>query len=67
MITATYAVALPEMRVNVVDPGCTATDLNQNRGYQTVEEGTDAIVAMATVGPDGPTWTYSDRSGPLPW
>jgi hypothetical protein len=28
-----------------------------------VTEGTDAIVAMATIGADGPTGTFSDRDG----
>ena len=67
MLTVQYAKAFPEMRINVVDPGYTATDLNGNRGHQSVTEGTDAIVAMATIGPDGPTGTFRDRSGTVPW
>lgn len=67
MLTTQYAKALPEMRVNVVDPGFTATDLNGGRGVQTVTEGTDAIVAMATLGPDGPTGTFQDRHGHVGW
>ncbi|OLT13483.1 short-chain dehydrogenase [Pseudonocardia sp. CNS-139] len=67
MITTQYAKALPEFRVNAVDPGFTATDLNGHRGTQTLEEGTDAIVAMATVAPDGPTGAFVDRAGPVPW
>ncbi len=66
-LTVQYAKALPGMRVNVVDPGYTGTDLNGNRGTQTVTEGTDAIVAMATIGPDGPTGTFTDRNGPVPF
>jgi hypothetical protein len=34
---------------------------------QTVEEGTDAIVRLATIGKDGPTGSFHDRAGPLPW
>jgi NAD(P)-dependent dehydrogenase (short-subunit alcohol dehydrogenase family) len=67
MITTQYAKALPEFRVNAADPGFTATDLNNHRGHQTVEEGSDAIVALATVGPDGPTGTFTDRNGEVPW
>ncbi len=67
MITTQYAKALPEFRVNAADPGFTATDLNHHRGHQTVEEGSDAIVALATVGPDGPTGTFTDRNGEVPW
>ncbi|WP_129336341.1 SDR family NAD(P)-dependent oxidoreductase [Cellulomonas endophytica] len=67
MLTVQYARALPELRVNAVDPGYTATDLNGNSGPQTVTEGTDAIVAMATIGADGPTGTLQDREGVLAW
>jgi hypothetical protein len=55
------------MRVNAVDPGYTGTDFNDHRGMQTVREGTDAIVAMAQVGPDGPTGAFVDRRGTVPW
>jgi NAD(P)-dependent dehydrogenase (short-subunit alcohol dehydrogenase family) len=67
MLTTQQAKAFPGMRVNVVDPGYTGTDFNDNRGTQTVEEGTDAMVAMARIGPDGPTGTYTDRHGTVPW
>ena len=67
MLTSVYAQFLPEIRVNVVDPGYTATDLNQHTGPQTVEQGTDAIVRLATIGPDGPTGTFQDAAGLLPW
>jgi len=66
-LTVQYAKALPEMRVNVVDPGYTATDLNGNSGTQTVTEGTDAIVRLASIGPDGPTGGFFDRHGTVPW
>jgi NAD(P)-dependent dehydrogenase (short-subunit alcohol dehydrogenase family) len=67
MLTTQYAKALPHMRVNAVDPGYTGTDFNDHRGTQTVHEGTDAIVAMAQVGPDGPTGAFVDRHGTVPW
>jgi NAD(P)-dependent dehydrogenase (short-subunit alcohol dehydrogenase family) len=67
MVTTQYARAMPRFRVNAVDPGYTATDFNGHSGPQTVTEGTDQIVAMAQIGPDGPTGTYTDRHGPLPW
>jgi len=67
MITTQYAKALPHMRVNAADPGYTATDLNGHSGPQTVTEGTDAIVALAQLGPDGPTGTIADRHGLVPW
>jgi NAD(P)-dependent dehydrogenase (short-subunit alcohol dehydrogenase family) len=67
MLSVQYARQLPNVRINVVDPGYTATDLNANTGPQTVTEGTDAIVAMATIGADGPTGTFTDRHGTVAW
>ncbi|MCU1503054.1 MAG: short-chain dehydrogenase/reductase [Ilumatobacteraceae bacterium] len=67
MITTQYAKALPDIKVNVVDPGYTATDLNGHTGVQTITEGTDAIVAMASIGSDGPTGGFFDRHGRVPW
>ncbi|PWI14545.1 short-chain dehydrogenase [Streptomyces sp. Act143] len=67
MLTTQYAKALPDVKVNAADPGYTATDFNGHSGPQTVTEGTDAIVALATIGPDGPTGTFRDRHGEMPW
>ena len=67
MLTSMYAKALPGMRVNAVDPGYTATDLNGHRGTQTVEEGAEAIVRMARLDASGPTGTFVDRHGVVPW
>jgi NAD(P)-dependent dehydrogenase (short-subunit alcohol dehydrogenase family) len=67
MLTSQYAKSFPTFRVNAVDPGYTATDLNSHRGTQSVQQGTDAIVAMATIGKDGPTGTFTDRNGTAPW
>jgi NAD(P)-dependent dehydrogenase (short-subunit alcohol dehydrogenase family) len=55
------------IKVNAADPGFTATDLNQHRGTQTVEEGARASVALATLGPDGPTGGFYNAAGPVPW
>ncbi|MEG8182701.1 SDR family oxidoreductase [Nocardia terpenica] len=67
MVTVQYAKAFPAIRINAVEPGYTATDLNGNTGTQTVAEGAEIIVAMAQIGPDGPTGGSFSRSGPLPW
>jgi NAD(P)-dependent dehydrogenase (short-subunit alcohol dehydrogenase family) len=67
MITAQCAKAFPDMRINAVEPGYTATDLNGNLGTQTVEEGAEIIVRMAQLSPDGPTGGYFGAEGPLPW
>lgn len=67
MITVQYAKALPDMRINAVEPGYTATDLNGHAGTQTVEEGAEIIVRMALLNSDGPTGGYFDATGTLPW
>ena len=65
MLTTQYAKALPEIRFNAADPGYTATDLNGNSGHQTVTEGTDAIVTLATERPEAGTGRFIDRFGPV--
>jgi len=67
MLTVQYAKALANIKVNVVEPGFTATDLNGNRGHQSVAEGAQVIVKMAAIGADGPTGTFTDRNGTMPW
>ena len=67
MVTVQFAKAFPGIRINAVEPGYTATDLNGNTGTQTVAEGAEIIVRMAQIGPDGPTGGYFDVEGPLPW
>lgn len=66
-VTVQYAKAFPDMRINAVDPGYTATDLNGRTGTQTVEEGAEIIVRMAQIGQDGPTGRYFDARGPVSW
>ncbi|MBB2902374.1 NAD(P)-dependent dehydrogenase (short-subunit alcohol dehydrogenase family) [Kineococcus radiotolerans] len=67
MLTTQYAKALPDVKFNAVDPGYTATDFNGHSGPQTVTEGTDAIVELATIGADGPTGQFRDRHGVVAW
>ena len=67
MLTMQYAKALPAVRFNAADPGYTATDLNRHSGTQTVTEGTDAIVTLATEDPSAGTGRFIDRFGPVAW
>uniref|UniRef100_A0AAU3GPA7 SDR family NAD(P)-dependent oxidoreductase n=1 Tax=Streptomyces sp. NBC_01401 TaxID=2903854 RepID=A0AAU3GPA7_9ACTN len=66
MLTAQYARELPDVRINAADPGQTATDFTGGLGHS-VAEGAESIVALATIGPDGPTGQFIDRNGTLPW
>ncbi|TQJ91797.1 SDR family NAD(P)-dependent oxidoreductase [Streptomyces sp. SLBN-31] len=65
MLTTQYAKAFKDIRVNAADPGYTATDLNGHSGPQTVTEGTDAIVRLATEKPGAGTGRFIDRDGPV--
>ncbi|WP_232822879.1 SDR family NAD(P)-dependent oxidoreductase [Glycomyces dulcitolivorans] len=73
MLTVRYAQAFPDIKFNVTTPGETstgkfaATDMNQHRGQLTVTEGTDPFIRLATLDPDGPTGTFTDRLGPIAW
>jgi NAD(P)-dependent dehydrogenase (short-subunit alcohol dehydrogenase family) len=67
MLTTQYAKGLKDIRINVVDPGYTATDLNGNSGTQSVTEGTDAIVGLATEGPGAGSGRFVDSHGEITW
>jgi NAD(P)-dependent dehydrogenase (short-subunit alcohol dehydrogenase family) len=68
-ITLAYAKELAEagIKVNAADPGFTATDLNQHRGYRTVQQAAVIAIRLATLGADGPTGTFQDENGVVPW
>ena len=79
MLTIQYARAFPRWRVNSVTPGLTLTEFTgrptdsvdleafRRAGGRTVDEAVAILVAMATIGPDGPTGTFVGNDGPLPW
>ncbi|WP_405910766.1 MULTISPECIES: SDR family NAD(P)-dependent oxidoreductase [unclassified Streptomyces] len=67
MLTTQYAKGLKDIRVNAADPGYTATDLNGHSGPQSVTEGTDAIVRLATEKPGAGSGRLIDRTGPIDW
>jgi NAD(P)-dependent dehydrogenase (short-subunit alcohol dehydrogenase family) len=67
MLTTQYAKAVSDVRINAADPGYTATDLNGHSGPQTVTEGTDAVVALATEGPGHGSGRFVDRDGEISW
>lgn len=68
-ITVEFAKELAEtpIKVNAADPGFTDTDFNNHRGYRTVEQAATVIVHLATLGEDGPTGSFQDENGNVPW
>jgi len=69
MLTVQLAYLLRDttIKVNSADPGYTATDLNGHRGPQTVPQGAAEAVRLALLPDDGPTGTFSDSKGVVPW
>jgi NAD(P)-dependent dehydrogenase (short-subunit alcohol dehydrogenase family) len=55
------------IKVNAACPGYTKTALNNFMGTRMVEEGAREPVRLALLGDDGPTGSYSNDEGPLPW
>jgi len=68
-ITVAFAneLASTRIKVNAACPGFTATDLNQFHGLRTVEQGAREPVRLALLDANGPTGTFSNEDGPLPW
>lgn len=55
------------IKVNAACPGFTATDLNNFRGTRSVEDGAREAVRLALLDSDGPTGTFSNDDGVIPW
>lgn len=55
--------AFPGIRISAVEPGCTATDLNQQTDHQIVAGDAEIIAWMAQVVPDRPTGGCIRRGG----
>jgi hypothetical protein len=56
-----------QIKVNSTDPGFTATDINQHRGEQTVNEGAIEPVRLALLGDDRLTGGFFEKNGENPW
>jgi NAD(P)-dependent dehydrogenase (short-subunit alcohol dehydrogenase family) len=66
-IAFAHELAGTAIKVNLACPGHTATDLNGNSGPRTVAEAAREPVRLALLGDDGPTGTFSNDDGAIPW
>ncbi len=68
-VTVAFAADLEAagIKVNAACPGFTGTDLNFFRGTRTVQQAAREPVRLALIGADGPTGTFSNEDGPIPW
>ncbi len=56
------------IKVNLVSPAFTKTNLNGYAGTESVEDGSREVVRVALLGPDGPTGTYTRwENETIPW
>src|SRR5262249_21347466 len=56
------------IKVNLVSPGFTKTNLNGFEGTESIEDGTREVVRVALLGPDGPSGTFTRWEGvTIPW
>jgi NAD(P)-dependent dehydrogenase (short-subunit alcohol dehydrogenase family) len=56
------------IKVNLVSPAFTKTNLNGYAGTESVEDGSREVVRVALLGPDGPTGTFTQwENHPIPW
>jgi NAD(P)-dependent dehydrogenase (short-subunit alcohol dehydrogenase family) len=69
MMTVQLAYELRDtaIKVNVVNPGFTATDMNGHHGTQTVQEGAAEAVRVALLTDDGPTGRFTETGANNPW
>jgi len=68
-ITLAFAIELEATRikVNAACPGFASTDFNDFRGTRTVRQAAREPMRLALLGANGPTGTFSNEDGPLPW
>lgn len=55
------------IKVNAADPGYCATDINNHSGPRSASQGADIIVKLAELPDDGPTGSYFNDDGVVPW
>ncbi|MBX9459388.1 MAG: SDR family NAD(P)-dependent oxidoreductase [Rhizobium sp.] len=67
--TVSFAKALEPfgIRVNAVDPGFTATDMNGHAGYRSVAQAAEVPLALATGGMEGVSAAFLNHNGRLGW
>ena len=71
MLTVQYARAHPEIKVNAVEPGITATELGGgdpgSHPGRPAAKSARVVARFALIGPDGPTGTFHEDDGELGW
>ncbi|QIZ97654.1 SDR family NAD(P)-dependent oxidoreductase [Leifsonia sp. PS1209] len=57
-----------DIKINLVSPAFTATNLNGFAGTESLEDGSREVVRVCLLGPDGPSGTFTRwENTPIPW
>jgi NAD(P)-dependent dehydrogenase (short-subunit alcohol dehydrogenase family) len=56
-----------DWKLNICCPGHCATNLNDYGGANSAESGAINACRLATLGPDGPSGTFTNKEGTIPW
>jgi NAD(P)-dependent dehydrogenase (short-subunit alcohol dehydrogenase family) len=69
MVTVLFANELRDtlVRVNAVDPGAVNTPMTQGRATRQPDDGARPVVDCVLLPNTGPTGSFFDESGPVPW
>lgn len=71
MLTVQYAHAHPDIKVNAVEPGITATELGGgdpgSHPGRPATESARVVARLALIGPEDPTGTFHEDDGELGW
>ena len=71
MLTVQYARACPDIKINAVEPGITATELGGgepgSHPGRPAAESAGVVARLAMIGPDGPTGTFQEDAGEIGW
>lgn len=71
MLTLQYAHARPEIKVNTVQPGITATERGDgdpgSHPGRPAAQSARVVARFAFIGPDRPTRTFHEHDGELGW
>ncbi|WP_338543709.1 SDR family oxidoreductase [Paenibacillus tundrae] len=68
-VTVAFAkeLASTNIKVNAICPGSTATDMNNFQGTNSVEQASALALRFVLMDENGPTGTFSNEEGIIPW
>lgn len=65
--TRMLAKKFPHLRINCICPGSVKTDINQNQGFLSIDEGVENPVRLALLPDDGPSGLFFSMDKVIPF